>query len=100
MTKKVKKGRPLTKKTHLKHVGIEKRTLERYEVGTKRFFTWLRLNRLAMPADLKQLDEFASEFVNDLYLDDRPLHWAMDFACGIRRLYPKCNRELHTTTNY
>ena len=87
-------------KAHLKHVGIQKKTLERYELGTRRFFKWLRSNRLTMPRDLKELDELAGEYVNELYMDDRPLHWAVDFTCGIKRLYPKCSRDLHTTTGY
>ena len=100
MTKKSMKGRPQVKTSHLKYVGIQNKTLERYEESTRRFFKWLKTNRLPMPNDLNKLDELAGDFVNVLYLDDRPMHWAVDFVCGIKRLYPKCSKVLHITSSY
>ena len=47
-----------------------------------------------LPISFDDLDNVASEFINHLYQDDRPLSWASDFCCGIKRLYPQCRRKL------
>ena len=45
-----------------------------------------------MPTDLEELDSIASEFVNELYQDDRPVCWASEFSCGLKKLYPECGK--------
>ena len=100
MTKGKLRRKPLTKKAHIKHEGITDKTLEKYRVAVRRFFDWLKDNGELLPNDLDNLDNVAGEFVNDLYQDDRPLGWASEFACGMKRLYPKCSKKLQITSSY
>ena len=100
MTKKKHTRRPLAKKAHVKYVGITEKTLTKYRFAVARFFDWLRENNEELPDDLEELDNTASEFVNELYQDDRPVGWASEFACGLKKLYPKCSKKLPITSSY
>ena len=100
MTKSKVRKRPLTKKAHIKHVGITDKTLAKYRVAVRRFFDWLKDNGEQLPNDLDDLDNVASEFVNELYQDDRPVGWASEFSCGLKKLYPKCSKKLQITSSY
>ena len=100
MTKKTPPRKPLPKKGHIKYVGITPRTLKKYRFAVARFFDWLKRNCEEMPDDLDSLDTVASEFVNELYQDDRPVGWASEFACGLKKLYPKCGKRLPITSSY
>ena len=100
MTRSKPRRKPLTKKAHIKHEGITDKTLVKYRVAVRRFFDWLKDNGEQLPNDLDNLDNVAGEFVNDLYQDDRPLGWASEFSCGLKRLYPKCSKKLQITSSY
>ena len=100
MTKKTPPRNPLPKKGHIKYVGITQRTLKKYRFAVARFFDWFKRNCEEMPDDLDSLDTVASEFVNELYQDDRPVGWASEFACGLKKLYPKCGKRLQITSSY
>ena len=100
MTKKKSPRNPLTKKGHIKHVGITEKTLKKYRYAVTRYFDWLKRNCEEMPDDLDALDNSASEFVNELYQDDRPVGWASEFACGLKKLYPKSGKRLQITSAY
>ena len=75
-------------------MGITEKTLQKYRVAVARFFDWLKKNGEEMPNDLDELDAIASEFINELYQDDRPVGWASEFACGLKKLYPTCGKRL------
>jgi integrase len=47
-----------------------------------------------MPTTLAELDYQAGEFINFIYLDERPLGWAGDFVSGLKRLFPRCRKSL------
>ena len=100
MTRTRRPRDPLTKKAHIKHVGITEKTLKKYRFAVSRFFDWLKKNGEELPDDLEELDNAASEFVNELYQDDRPVGWASEFACGLKKLYPKCCKKLQITSAY
>ena len=100
MTRKRQTKNPLAKKAHIKHVGITEKTLKKYRFAVARFFDWLRENDEELPDDLEELDNIASEFVNELYQDDRPVGWASEFACGLKKLYPRCSKKLQITSSY
>ena len=100
MTRKTLPRNPLTKKQHIKHVGVTAKTLEKYRRAVARFFEWLKTNGTELPTDLDELDSIASEFVNELYQDDRPVCWASEFSCGLKKLYPKCCNKLQITSSY
>ena len=100
MTKSKLRRKPLTKKAHIKHEGITDKTLVKYRVAVRRFFDWLKDNGEQLPNDLDNLDNVAGEFVNDLYQDDRPVGWASEFSCGLKKLYIKCSKKLQITSSY
>lgn len=88
------------KKGHIKFVSVSAKTIDRYRVGVKRFFSWMSRERIPMPNSFDELDHHAGEFIHFLYQDDRPLGWVTDFVSGMKRLYPKCRRKLETASAY
>ncbi len=60
MPVKLPKWKKLVRKTHIKYEALSETSLRRYQVAVQRLFVW------------------RSEFVNFLYLDERPLGWAGD----------------------
>ena len=87
-------GRP---RPHLRYVGIQPATAIRYRTVLRHFFAFLDSHHIPAPRTLEDLDDIGAENINKLYQDDRPLAWAGDFMCGIKRFYPRCRRAMGTT---
>jgi integrase len=100
MPVRLPKWKRLVRKTHIKYEALKETSLRRYKVAVQRFFQWRKSAGFSLPNSLSQLDFQASEFINYLYLDERPLGWAGDFVAGIKRLYPRCRKHLDTTGAY
>jgi integrase len=90
----------MVRKAHVKFEGIAAGTILRYKKAVIRFFNWRRSAGFRQANSLSELDYQASEFINFLYLDESPLGWAGDFVAGLKRLYPRCKRQLETTGTY
>ena len=90
----------IVRRSHIKYVGLQVATIIKYKKAVARFFAWLKANASVWPSSLFLLDELAAEYVNELYQDDLPLGWASDFVCGLKRLYPKCRRQLETASAF
>ncbi len=52
------------------------------------------------PRIITELDYLSGEFIHFLYQDDRPVGWASDFLCGLKRLYPFCRRGSESANQY
>ena len=87
-------GRP---RPHLRYVGIQPAIAIRYRTALRHFFAFLDSHHIPAPRTLEDLDDIGAEYINELYQDDRPLAWAGDFMCGIKRFYPRCRRAMGTT---
>ena len=88
------------RKAHVKYESIRASTVVRYKVAVRKFFAFLAMFHLAIPGSFEDLDSQAGEYINFLYLDDRPLSWANDFLCGLKRLYPRSRRHLDTASSW
>ena len=75
-------------KQHLREVGINARTRQRYLCQLRRFFRWVRLFAGHIPSSLPELDRLASEFVNALWQEDDNVAYAGDFLSGLARFVP------------
>ena len=87
-------------KEHVKFVGLQNTTVARYKKSISRFFEWMEVEQISTPESWTELDDAAGEYVNYLYLDDRPIGWALDFVSGMKRLCPKCKLHLPTAGTY
>ena len=92
--------RKAVKRSHIKYEGIQPHTAKRYRIAITRFFDYLDLHDCFVPDSIEELDEAIGEFINHLYLDDLPQHWAADLISGFKRFYPKCRRHLETASLY
>ena len=100
MPRKSQKSRKLVRKEHIKFESLSPHTVKKYRTAVNRFGQWLRGWNIPAPRNLRELDHYGGEFVNFLYQDDRPLNWATDFQCGLKRLHPFCRRYLDATNQY
>lgn len=87
-------------KLHLKYVGVSSRTLKRYRTAVSNFFKWRKNSGLRPASEFGEFDFQASEYINELFQKDAPLHWAGDFLSGLKRAHPRCKGQLKTADSY
>ena len=100
MPRKSKKVHQLVRKEHVKYESLSPDTVKKYKTGVRRFWFWVRLVTGKRPKSVRELDFLSGEFINFLYQDERPLGWASDFLCGLKRLYPFCRKYLESANQY
>eukprot|EP00971_Amphidinium_carterae_P336802 6473350-Amphidinium_carterae.1 len=91
-----KPSRRLRPRLSLRYVGLQPATQRKYDNALRYFFRWLSWHSLPLPSSFARLDELAAEFIDHLYLDDRPHAYAACFLCGLRRYVPSARRRTET----
>ena len=84
------------KRKHLSEVGIAKRTLDIYQREVSLFLDYLDACSIAYPQTFVQLDHQLAEYINVLYQEGESLSRAGWVLSGLKRLYPRCRKELQT----
>jgi hypothetical protein len=90
----------LVPRKHIKYEGIKEATIKRYRRQITSYFTFLEDNGLPTPSSLDDLDESVGEYINHLYQDDYLVNYGNDLVSGLKRFYPKCRRQLETSSGY
>ena len=98
--KRKRVGKVRVHKAHIKVAGLQPSTIHKFKCGIARFFNWIKLSEVAVPASLEDLDLLSGEYVNHLFQDDLPLGWESDFVCGLKRFYPRCRFSLQIASSY
>ena len=87
-------------KQHLKFKGITGRTLRLYKREVYRFFEYLELEDLKIPATAVDLDECMAEFINVLYQEGESVSHAGWLLSGMKRFLPRVRRDLMTAQQF
>ena len=85
-------------KEHLKYVALSRTARIRYLTAVKKFFAWRKAQALPASAGLDDLDVQVGEYINFLYQEGLPIHWAADTICGFKRFFPRTRRNLDTAS--
>eukprot|EP00438_Fugacium_kawagutii_P002433 Skav223209 [mRNA] locus=scaffold2072:206144:209877:+ [translate_table: standard] len=86
--------RPMTKKTHLKFLGVRKRTVQLYKAEVSQFFAFVDWNSWPTATTFSQLDQQVADYVNPLFQEGESISKAGWLLSGLRRFYPRTRREL------
>ena len=79
---------------HLREAGIAKRTIKIYEREVSLFLSFLHVAKIPLPSNFRALDNEVSEFINLMYQEGESISRAGWLLSGLKRLYPRCRREL------
>lgn len=75
----------MTKKRHLKYMGVRQRTIQLYRREISHFFTFLEFIHQPMPASYAALDHSVAEYINHLFQEGEPISKAGWLLSGLRR---------------
>ena len=84
----------------LQFIGLKPRTLKCYENALRAFFTYLEEENISLPTKRSRLDELLAQFLEHLYLDDRPITYAGHTMSAFRRFYPQLRYKLPLSKQY
>ena len=87
-------------KVHLKYIGVTQRTHKDYKTALHRFYAFVDFRFSKKPCSPSAMRFAASEFVNFLYQDDRPISWAGNFLSGMKRFHPSLKPSLDLAQQY
>lgn len=76
------------------------RTLDIYQREVSQFLAYLDACSIEYPQTLVQLDHQLAEYINVLYQEGESLSRAGWVLSGIKRLYPRCRKELQTSQQW
>ena len=100
MTRSSGQGARPRPRMHLREVGIQTKTRNRYRNSLRKFFDYLRQHNLPIPMHVSKLDRTVAGYLNHLWMDDAPEVQAADILCGIKRYLPQARRSLHISSFY
>lgn len=78
----------------LRFVGLKPKTLKCYENALRAFFKYLEEENISIPSKRTTLDLLLAQFLEHLYLDDRPITYAGHTMSAFRRFYPQLRYKL------
>ena len=75
--------------TGLRFAGLKPRTLQSYKQALLSYFNWLEDEAMPMPQSTRQLDESLAQYLDHLFLDDRPITYAGHTLSALKRFHPR-----------
>eukprot|EP00438_Fugacium_kawagutii_P035175 Skav225826 [mRNA] locus=scaffold2516:55037:59475:- [translate_table: standard] len=84
----------MSRRNHLKYLGISARTLTLYEHEVSQFLSHLALDGRKLPRSYRRLDQAVADYLNLLYQEGETLTKAGWLLSGLKRLYPRLRSEL------
>ena len=84
----------------LRFIGLKPKTLKCYENALRAFFHYLDEESLSLPTKRSKLDQLLAQFLEHLYLDDRPITYAGHTMSAFRRFYPQLRYKLPLAKQY
>ena len=84
----------------LRFIGLKPKTLKCYENALRAFFHYLDEENLSIPTKRSKLDQLLAQFLEHLYLDDRPITYAGHTMSAFRRFYPQLRYKLPLAKQY
>lgn len=78
----------------LRFVGLKPKTLKCYEKALMAFFHFLEEEEIPVPSKRTKLDQLLAQFLEHLYLDDRPITYAGHTMSAFRRFFPQLRYKL------
>lgn len=84
----------------LRFLGLKQKTLRCYERALKAFFDFLDDENIQLPSRPKKLDECVAQFLEHLYLEDRPITYAGHTLSAFRRFYPQLRYQFPLARQY
>ena len=85
---------------HLRELGIASRTLRIYKREVSLFLSYLDACSIPYPASYHTLDLVLAEYINSLFQEGEPLSRAGWVLSGMKRLFPRCRKELQTSQQW
>ena len=73
----------------LRFAGLKPRTLQSYKKALLSFFEWLEGEAMPIPQSTRQLDESLAQYLDHLFLDDRPITYAGHTLSALKRFHPR-----------
>ena len=84
----------------LRFIGLKPKTLKCYENALRAFFQYLDEENIPIPTKRTRLDHLIAQFLEHLYLDDRPITYAGHTMSAFRRFYPQLRYKLPLSKQY
>ncbi len=84
----------------LRFAGLKPRTLRSYKQALSNFFSWLEEETMPIPASTRQLDEFLAQYLEHLFLDDRPIAYAGHTLSALKRFHPRLRWKIPLAKQY
>ncbi len=81
-------------------IGLKPKTLKCYENALRAFFHYLEEENIPIPTKRSRLDHLIAQFLEHLYLDDRPITYAGHTMSAFRRFYPQLRYKLPLSKQY
>ena len=92
--------RNVSRRDHLRFLGITHRTRRSYEKAVAAFFEYIRALRGRLPHTMLQLDDDLAEYINHLFQEGDSVSFAGWVLSGLKRFYPRCRPHLQTSQLY
>lgn len=84
----------------LRFIGLKQKTLRCYERALKSFFDFLDEENMKLPSRPRKLDECVAQFLEHLFLEDRPITYAGHTLSAFRRFYPQLRYQFPLARQY
>ena len=85
---------------HLRDLGIAGRTIRIYQREVSLFLDHLDACGIDLPRTFYDLDSHLAEYINLLYQEGESISRAGWVLSGLKRLYPRCRKELQTSQQW
>ena len=89
----------MTRNTHLRFAGLQRRSLSAYKLALERFLSFARRSEFDL-VDAADLDYILAEYFNCMYQEGEPVSAAGHALSGIKRFIPELRIQLPTASQY
>ena len=85
---------------HLRDMGIATGTLRIYKREVSQFLNYLDACSISYPSTYHELDLLLADYINTLFQEGEPISRAGWVLSGMKRLFPRCRKELQTSQQW
>ena len=89
----------MTRHTHLRFAGLQRRSLSAYKLALERFLAFAHRSEFEL-VDATDLDYVLAEYFNCMYQEGEPVSAAGHTLSGIKRFIPELRIQLPTASQY
>lgn len=84
----------------LRFAGLKPRTLRSYNKALLDYFIWLEQEAMPVPKTTRKLDDSLAEYLEHLFLDDRPIAYAGHTLSALKRFHPRIRWKIPLAKQY